>query len=220
VIRKLGDEGGFSLVEMLVVMIIMGVIMGGIVKLFTAGINSNADLNRRYQAQQDGRLALDKLRREIHGACTISTPATYNTPVNSVTLYYPADLCVAGSPGSTVTYCTVFVAASPVGVNPNVIAHYSLYRKTGASCTGATQIVADFLTAANIFDYLPPNSHVTTLGSGAGGIATIDGGATLPRLHIDMTLTQNTAKNDSYHLVDDIALRNGPRVCPGATASC
>jgi hypothetical protein len=114
-----------------------------------------------------------------------------------------------------VTYCTVSVPASG-----GVIAHYSLYRKTGASCTGATQVVADFLTAANIFDYLPPNSHVTTLGSGTGGIATIDGGSTLPRLHIDMTLTQSTAKNDSYHLVDDIALRNGPRLCPGATASC
>lgn len=214
-IRKLGDEGGFSLVEMLVVMIIMGVIMGGIVKLFTAGINSNADLNRRYQAQQDGRLALDKMRREIHGACAISAPGTYNTAVSTVTLYYPADLCVAGSPGATVTYCTVAVPASG-----GVIAHYSLYRKTGASCTGATQVVADFLTAANIFDYLPPNSHVTTLGSGTGGIATIDGGSTLPRLHIDMTLTQSTAKNDSYHLVDDIALRNGPRLCPGATASC
>ena len=132
-IRKLGDEGGFSLVEMLVVMIIMGVIMGGIVKLFTAGINSNADLNRRYQAQQDGRLALDKMRREIHGACAISAPGTYNTAVSTVTLYYPADLCVAGSPGATVTYCTVSVPASG-----GVIAHYSLYRKTGANCTAPT----------------------------------------------------------------------------------
>jgi prepilin-type N-terminal cleavage/methylation domain-containing protein len=215
VIRKLGDEGGFSLVEMLVVMIIMGVIMGGIVKLFTAGINSNADLNRRYQAQQDGRLALDRMRREIHGACTISAPGTYNTAVSTVTLYYPGDLCVAGvgANGLSVTYATVLVPASG-----NVIAHYKLTRTLLA--TGATQLIADFLTAANIFDYLPPNSHVTTLGSGAGGIATIDGGATLPRLHIDMTLTQNTAKNNSYHLVDDIALRNGPRLCPGATASC
>lgn len=211
-IGKLGDDRGFSLVEMLVVMIIMGVIMGGIVKLFTAGINSNADLNRRYQAQQDGRLALDKLRREIHGACTVSAPASYNTAVSTVTLYYPADLCVAGSPGLTVTYCTALIPLAG-----GVAAHYTLFRKAAATCSSADQPIADFLTGGNIFDYLPPNSHVTALGSGAGGIVTSDGGSTLPRLHIDMTLTQSTAKNDSYHLVDDITLRNGPRSCAGAT---
>jgi prepilin-type N-terminal cleavage/methylation domain-containing protein len=220
VISKLGEERGFSLVEMLVVMIIMGVIMGGIVKLFSAGINSDADLNRRYQAQQDGRLALDKMRREIHGACAISTPATYNTAVSSVTLYYweaqtsplPA-ACISGT--HTITYCTALIAAA--GTVP---AHYQLFRKLAATCTSADQSMANFLTGGTVFDYLPPDSYVTTLGTGSGGIATTTGGNSLPRLHIDMTLNQSSTKNDSYHLVDDIALRNGPRTCVPAAASC
>ena len=212
---RLGNDGGFSLVEMLVVLIIMGVVMGGITKMFTAGINSDAALNRRYQSQQDGRLALDKMRREIHGACTVSAAgvAAYNTPVTSVTLYYPGDLCVSGA--LTVTYC---VLASGT--------HYTLYRKAAATCTASDQLLADYITPTvatplgKIFDYLPPNSHVTTLGGGAGGIATVDGGSTLPRLHVDMTLNRSTAKNDSYHLVDDIALRNGPRLCASMAATC
>ena len=43
-------------------------------------MNAEADQNRRFQAQQDGRLALDKLRREIHAGCTISTPTPTTPP--------------------------------------------------------------------------------------------------------------------------------------------
>ncbi len=63
---RLGDDGGYTLIELLVVMALLSVVVGGIVTLFASGLNSEADQNRRFQAQQDGRLALDKLRREVH----------------------------------------------------------------------------------------------------------------------------------------------------------
>jgi len=209
VIRRLGEEGGYSMMEMLVVMVILGVVVGGIVTMFSAGINADADQNRRFQAQQDGRVALDKLRREIHAGCTIAAPATYNTAMSSVTVYFASDNCVSGT--HTVTYCTT-------GGAPR----YALYRIVATTCTGATQKVADYLTGGSIFDYLPPNSHVTTLGGGTGSaaITTQDGSSTLPRLHVDLTLNQNSAKHDAYHLVDDIAFRNGPRACASGVASC
>ena len=90
---RLSDDGGYSLIELLVVMALLSVVVGGIVTLFASGLNSEADQNRRFQAQQDGRLALDKLRREVHSACTISTPNTYNTALSSVTIYFPSDNC-------------------------------------------------------------------------------------------------------------------------------
>ena len=101
---RLSDDGGYSLIELLVVMALLSVVVGGIVTLFASGLNSEADQNRRFQAQQDGRLALDKLRREVHSACTISTPNTYNTAVSSVTIYFPSDNCASGS--HSVTWCT------------------------------------------------------------------------------------------------------------------
>ena len=207
------EEGGYTMMEMLVVLVILGVVVGGIVTVFSSGINAEADATRRYQAQSDGRIALDKMRREIHSGCTISTPSNYNTPTNSVTVYVGSDLCVSGA--NTVTYCT-----SGSGTN------YVLYRIVATSCTGATQRVAAYLTSGNIFTYLPPNSHLVTsasLGQGTSAtyISTQDGSSTLPRLHVDATINRRPAKpQDAFRVVDDIAFRNGPRACAAGVASC
>src|SRR5881392_1043907 len=97
-------EAGYTVIELIIVMVILTIVLGAIVALFTAGINADADQNRRFQAQQDARLAMDKLRRELHGGCTIDTPGTYNTSVSSVTVYFPSDSCASGT--HTVTWCT------------------------------------------------------------------------------------------------------------------
>jgi prepilin-type N-terminal cleavage/methylation domain-containing protein len=206
------EEAGYSLVELIIVMAILTVVLGAIVALFTAGINADADQNRRFQAQQDVRLAMDKLRRELHSGCTVSDPATYNTPVSSVTIYVPADTCASGS--HSVTWCTT-------GSGTN----FTLYRIVATSCTGATQYFAEHLTSGNIFVYLPPNSHLvssTSLGQGTSvaQIVTADGSSTLPRIHVDLTSNLSSKSNDAYRLVDDIGLRNGARACSTGVASC
>jgi prepilin-type N-terminal cleavage/methylation domain-containing protein len=208
---QLGGEGGYSLVEMITVMAILGVILGGVVTLFTAGIKADSDQNQRFQAQQDTRLALDKLRRDIHPSCTISSPATYNTWTNSVTLYSSADSCAAGS--SSVTWCT---AASG--------SKFVLQRTVATSCTGSLVTIADSLTSANVFAYIPPNSHLATstsvgLGTGSSFIATQDAAYSAPRLHVDLTINR-TGATHTYRLVDDIAFRNGPRTCGTGVATC
>ena len=209
---RLSDDQGYTLIELLVVMALLSVVVGGIVTLFASGLNSEADQNRRFQAQQDGRLALDKLRREVHSACTISTPNTYNTAVSSVTIYFPSDNCASGS--HSVTWCTTGSSG-----------RFALYRIVSTSCTGATDKFADYLTSGTIFTYLPPSSHLVTSsslgqGTGSGAIVTQDLGSTLPRLHVDINLQLRGGLVDGYRLVDDIALRNGPRACAGGTASC
>jgi len=195
-----------------VVMALLSVVVGGIVTLFASGLNSEADQNRRFQAQQDGRLALDKLRREVHSACTISTPNTYNTAVSSVTIYLPSDNCASGS--HSVTWCTTGGSG-----------RYALYRIVSTSCAGATMKFADYLTSGTIFTYLPPSSHLVTStslgqGTGSGAIITQDLASTLPRLHVDINLELRGGLADGYRLVDDIAFRNGPRACAGGSASC
>ncbi|NUR78347.1 MAG: type II secretion system protein [Thermoleophilia bacterium] len=210
---SLDSEGGYSMIELVIVMAILTVVIGSIVALFTAGINSDADSSRRFQAQQEVRLSLDKLRRELHAGCTVSNPTTYNTWESSVTVYFPSDNCASGS--HSVTWCTVGSGT-----------RYALYRIVATSCTGATQKFADYLTAGSIFVYLPPNSHLatsTSLGQGTAGsaIVTQDGSAVLPRVHVDLTSNLNPAKvHDGYPLADDIVLRNSPRACGAGVASC
>jgi len=206
-------EGGYTTIELLIVMAILSTVLGAIVTVFTAGINADANQTQRFQSQEDVRLAMDTLRRQIHGACTISSPSTYNTPMSSVTIYVGADGCVSGS--NTVTWCTVGSGT-----------RYGLYRIVSTSCTGATQKVADYLTSPNVFTYLPPNSHLvtsTSLGQGTSStyIATIDGSSVLPRLHVDLSVLRGgSARGHAYHLVGDITFRNGLRLCGSGAATC
>ena len=65
---RLRGERGYTLVEMLTVMVIMGVVMSGLTTVFVHASNSEADMNTRFQAQLTARLALDKMRREVHCA--------------------------------------------------------------------------------------------------------------------------------------------------------
>ena len=101
---------------------------------------------------------------------------------------------------------------------------FVLQRTVATSCTGTLVTVADSLTSANIFAYIPPNSHLATstsvgLGTGSSYIATQDTAYSAPRLHVDLTINRAGATR-SYRLVDDIALRNGPRTCGAGGATC
>ncbi len=131
-IGRLRREGGYSLIEMLVVLSIMGIVMTGLTTAFVSGSKAESDLNRRFQAQQDTRLALDRIRKDIHCANDVTPYAQ-----NSLTLR--ATAC-----GGDASWCTVAVAGP--------ITRYALYRQAGATCGSAGGLkVADYLTTANVF---------------------------------------------------------------------
>jgi prepilin-type N-terminal cleavage/methylation domain-containing protein len=142
--RRLVSERAYSLVEMLTVMSIMSVVLGALTTLFVQASNAELDMNNRFQAQQTARVALDKMRREVHCASSAATsPATGQAP--SVTLDLPSH-CPTGS--GSVTWCTVSVASS----------RYALYRKAGATCDATGVKWADYLTEASIFNYRPQST--------------------------------------------------------------
>lgn len=207
--RLRGDgEGGYTLAEMVVVTLILGVVVGGLVTIFARAINADADQTRRFQSQQDLRIAVNKMRNDIHASCTVSNPTTYNSWESSITLYSSTDSCAAGT--HSISWCLVGSGT-----------RYGLYRIASSSCTGATIKYADYITSSSAFIYLPPNSYVTSLGSGTTGISTQAANYTLPRIHIDLKANRQPTKSyDQFRVVDDLALRNGPRSCTSGTASC
>jgi prepilin-type N-terminal cleavage/methylation domain-containing protein len=128
-------EGGFTLVEMLTVLVILGIVMGGLTTMLEQGSSAELDMNNRFQAQSNTRLALDKLRRDLHCASSVSYGSTPSA--TSVTL---DDACISGG---AVTWCT---SAQGTG--------YSLYRNAGTTCsTAATARWVDKLTSGNVFWY-------------------------------------------------------------------
>jgi prepilin-type N-terminal cleavage/methylation domain-containing protein len=129
------DERGYTLVEMLVVLVIFGTVMSALLVLLVQGTNAELDMNNRFQAQQGARVALDKIRREAHCATAVTVSSA-----SSVTLNLPS-YCPTGN--GSVTWCTASLGAS----------RYGLFRKAGAACDATGVRWADHLTTANVFGY-------------------------------------------------------------------
>ena len=49
-IRRLRGEGGYSLVEMVTVMAIMGIVFGGLTQIFTSASKADTDMQNRFTA--------------------------------------------------------------------------------------------------------------------------------------------------------------------------
>ena len=183
---RLRSERGYSLVEMLTVMVIMGVVMSSLTTVFVQASNSETDMNNRFQAQLTAKLALDKMRREVHCA-SVATPAGSSS---SVTITLPS-YCKTGS--GSITWCT----------RSNGTNRYALYRVVGATCTGGVKWA----------DYLVPTSTATAC-SGALCIFNYTAQSTLSlaKLAVDVPVNVKPAKSvDLYELKDDLVLRNSSR---------
>src|SRR5882762_5756462 len=88
----LRGQAGYSMLELLMVTVILGTVIGALTTLFVQASNAEFDMNRRFQAQQAARVAIDKMRREIHCASAITpTGAT-----NSISVTLPAQCPTAG----------------------------------------------------------------------------------------------------------------------------
>jgi prepilin-type N-terminal cleavage/methylation domain-containing protein len=131
------DERGYTLIELLTVMAILIIVMAGLTSAFTSGVNAELRADRKYQAQQNARLALDRLRNELHCASAIS--ATNGTPVASMTVTLP-DICSGAD--TSVTYAT-----QSAGTN-----RWKLTRTNGVG----TVTIADYLTSSTPFTYYVP----------------------------------------------------------------
>ncbi len=183
---RLARERGYSLVEMLIVMAILGVVMGSLTTVFVQATNAEQGMNDRFQAQLTARLALDKMRREVHCA-SVATPTGSSS---SVTLTLPS-YCKTGS--GSITWCTRSVATN----------RYALYRVVGSTCTGGVKWA----------DYLTPTASATVC-SGALCIFnyTAQSVTSLADLKVDFPVNLRPSKSvELYELTDDIVLRNSTR---------
>jgi prepilin-type N-terminal cleavage/methylation domain-containing protein len=182
---RLRGEGGFSLVEMLTVMVIMSVVLTGLVSLFVQGSNAQMDMNRRFEAQQTARLALDKMRREIH--CSKSGSTVGGTGEQAAMTLRVAAHCRAavGGVDTDITWCT-----SSAGTN-----RWALYRQVGTTCGTGGVKWADYLTASAIFDYQTQSAEQLA--------------RLRVRLPVDIKLGDPTP---AYTLCDVMVLRNSLRL--------
>jgi prepilin-type N-terminal cleavage/methylation domain-containing protein len=139
--RLLAGERGYTMIELLQVTVILGVVLAGLTTLFVQATNAELQMNERFQAQQNARLAVDKMRREIHCASAITPTGS----ASSITVTLPAGCPTSGGSQVNIVYDTQLVSTN----------RYRL-RRAGVR-------VADWITTATVFNYTAPATG--TLGT-------------------------------------------------------
>jgi prepilin-type N-terminal cleavage/methylation domain-containing protein len=131
--RLASGRAGYTMIELLMVLAILGTVVGALTTLFVQATNAEFESNRRFQAQQVARVAIDKMRREIHCASAI-TPAG---AASSISVTLPSQCPTAGGTLTTVTYDTAGSGQ-----------RFQL-RRNGVK-------LADYVTLQNAFNYTAP----------------------------------------------------------------
>jgi len=72
-IKLISNKKGFSLIEMMVVVVILGLIVLGLVTFFTGGAKSWVAGQSQLEAQRNARQAMDIMIREIREASEVTT---------------------------------------------------------------------------------------------------------------------------------------------------
>jgi prepilin-type N-terminal cleavage/methylation domain-containing protein len=188
-------EEGFTLVELVTAMLILSLVIGGIGKLFVSGIKGQTDANARFRAQSELGSAMDKLKRDLHSACTQT--AVYASHVSSITVLGPNPTCLDASgndSSQSITWCVRQVGTAT---------RYQLFRVVGSTCTGGVQ-QADYITTSAPFTYYPYNVSAASAPNACSPNCYL-----LARLHVDISVDLDTAGGPApYALSTDIAFRN------------
>jgi Tfp pilus assembly protein PilW len=188
-----------TLIELLTTMTVLALVMTGILVMFVSGLRATDDMNNRFGAQQNARLALSALRNDIGKACTV-TVGTVMSPVvetfgSQVTLVLPSTSTpVAGANScSSGTTTVIWCAASA-----SLAAPYALYRSTAATCSSAVGSKrANALKCAG-----------TAAGCTAVFVKTTSS-TTRPAVTVTFPVEANLSNNHGlYTLADTITARN------------
>jgi prepilin-type N-terminal cleavage/methylation domain-containing protein len=223
-------EDGFTLPELLVVLLIIGVVLAGLTQLFTSAVRSETDQTRRVDAQQDARIALDRLRREIHCGSTL----TYSATSVTVTLpsYCPSGPKTALSSSVTLPSATIAVGSTErFNSGTNTISFGSsgtvtCTAKTSTSFTGCTGGTSGTYPSGSVVTS-PVTWCATTSGppyrlkryaanaSVAGVACTGTGGVTTTRWLVSSSVFSSYTRPTSFVSAPTFAVSGGGTILPG-----
>jgi Tfp pilus assembly protein PilW len=128
-VSRFAREAGQTTIELLVATALIAIVMVGVVNIFVSGARGGADANARIDAQQNTRLAVDRL--EYEGRC--ATSATLVDSGAGVSFALPAQCSHATG---TVTWC---------------VASGVLERFTSATCSGSGEAFVSGVTSDTPF---------------------------------------------------------------------
>jgi type II secretory pathway pseudopilin PulG len=193
---RLLREGGFTLVEMIAVCLLLGVVLTGVTTMMVGGSHAELANNNSFKAQQAARSALDTMRNDVHNACAANVG---NSGALLKLAYIPSSdptQCGASSGNTKVLWCAL--------TSPTVSSMYALYRSTSSTCTSSGTLIADRLTSSNVW------STGSTITVGQMQSVTVN---------MPITYAQSTYGRP-FTLGQTLVLRNTVYQYGGATTAC
>jgi prepilin-type N-terminal cleavage/methylation domain-containing protein len=220
VLRRLRHHDGFTLTEMIVVLAILGTVLAALVGAFTSASRHQIDLTRRENAYANARLALQRMRADIH--CAGGSPSVDQNAFGGFTLTLTENhqgqdawcpgVIPAGSTTNGVQWCTVQHSGSTT--------RWVLFRFLGNDPTdcggsGSSTFEVDYIAAppagwpTNTNTTLPPTSWNGNIWPDPATCAS----GSLPTIGVDLSVALDPVNfpKENYELRDEIALRNANR---------
>jgi prepilin-type N-terminal cleavage/methylation domain-containing protein len=211
--RVLRGQRGFTMTELLVVCALMGTVMAGVLSLLVVGQQSATTTAAKQDAQQNARMALERMIEEIReagylpagpscpGAPAVPCPP-FNYVFNAITAQSATTLTIQNDWNGSATITAAAVTDPITGVNRGEQIVYTFTLATGQltrqeiGIDGAAVIIAAGITNL-AFTYLDQDNNVT---AAAANIRTVT---------ITIT-TQQSAGQPSVTMVNRVRLRNRP----------
>jgi prepilin-type N-terminal cleavage/methylation domain-containing protein len=192
--RALAAQDGFTLVELIVVMLVMLIILAPLSGSFVSALGAQVDQTRRFDAQENARQALDRMRKDIHCAHGVTDPFANDFGGETILMTETNVTGTAECPGlvqtnaSAVQWCTIAVTGATN--------RYQLYRENDPNntCDGsASTFMVDYLTQSALWA-----SPTCVTGQ-------------FPTVSVTMPVNIDPLRHapSTYTLSDQIALRNG-----------
>ena len=227
---RLAADAGFTLVELLVVMLILGIVIGGITTSFVSGSVAEATVRSHQQTQADARAALTRMREDIHCAYyveSVSQNTTTGVPPEgfSLALTEFAGQCAAVDTTAGTASCGTGAGNSCVFLqwctlpDPDLPGTFDLYR-SNTTCGTTGELMASGIVAPP--GGWPQNSTIAPSPTDWNGNLWPTSRpcltSFLPTQAVDIAVNADSVRspNQTYELKDEIALRNASR-CTAAS---
>lgn len=218
--RRLREERGFTLVEMLVVMFVGSIVLAGVASLTQVVLRQSTGIVGRTDASQRGRLVMDRMTRQLRSQVCLdlgyvsAKPALAAADRDSITFY--TDLSDGSAPPvkRQLTYDPTnrrivereYPLTSAAGVQPTTFSNTASRQTVLLENVTANRNSGQFFTFSK---YIGSGASATDTDPVASPVGTADL-ASVARITISMDVWPANAKNDKVftRLEDSVLIRN------------
>ena len=151
--RRVADERGVTLIELLVGSAISLIVAGVAMTMLNASVSRQPEISERAAQIQQGRVLIERITRELRQGETVSSATSSGL---EIVTYVDSATCGGGS-SPTAIVCEVLYSCGSTSCTRTE-------REPNATSGGSTETVVSGILGPNVFSYQPSGSDPTYVG--------------------------------------------------------